>query len=59
MPIGICVKCDKPCPDSFHEFSFKEKCHCKSKEEWIKLYKKNNWCLLIDGEEYDFTKKKK
>lgn len=55
MPVLICVRCGKPAPDSFH--NFKEICGCKTKEEWIALYKRKRWHLRIGGKEYDFTKK--
>lgn len=54
MPIGLCGKCGKPTPDSFHDF--KNYCNCLTKKEWIALYKKNNWKLKIDGEIYNFIK---
>ena len=54
MPIAFCSKCQKPAPDSFHDF--KEICSCKTKQEWINYYKKMKWMLKIDGEVYDFAK---
>lgn len=54
MPIGICAECGKPCPDSFHNFQVI--CNCKTKEEWIAYYKKNNWNLELNGKEYNFLK---
>jgi len=57
MPIGICIKCKKPAPNSFHDF--KEICSCKTKEEWIEDYKKHKCILRIDGKVYDFTKEVK
>ncbi len=54
MPIGICVKCMKPTPDSFHDF--KQICSCKTKQQWISYYKKNNWMLRLDKKVYNFTK---
>lgn len=53
MPVGICNRCMKPCPDSFHDF--KEICNCKTKQEWIDYYKKRKWYLKINGKKYDFT----
>ena len=53
MPIVICHKCFKPCPDSFYDF--KKICTCLTKQEWIKRYKKNKWLLKLDGKTYDYT----
>ena len=40
MPIAICAKCKKPCPDSFHDF--KEICKCV---DWKKQEEKMGWKL--------------
>jgi len=57
MPIAICSKCGGYMPDSFHNWSSNDICKCKTKKEWIELYKKRHWKLKIDGEVYDFTKR--
>lgn len=54
MPIGLCVRCMKPTPDSFHDF--KEICSCISKEQWIRKSKKMKWMIKIDGILYNFYK---
>ena len=57
MAVAICSKCRKYIPDGFHYWTNDKICNCKTKEEWIKYYKKNKWFLKIDGETYDFTKR--
>jgi len=54
MPIGICGKCGKPCPDSVHDF--KEICLCKTKDEWISYAKEMDYMIRIDGKKYSFNK---
>jgi len=56
MPVGICGDCGNPIPDSFHNYTVI--CDCLTKEQWIVHYKRNKWMLKIDGEGYDFTKRK-
>jgi len=57
MPILICSNCNKPVPDSFHDF--KEICSCKTQEEWIDYYRAKKWMLKINGKCYDFKGAKK
>ncbi len=40
MPIGLCVKCSKPVPDSFH--NFEEVCECK---DYRVIAKQKGWKL--------------
>ena len=50
MPIVYCSKCNKPIPDSFH--NFKEECEC---QDWIRHAKKRKFMIRSKGKLYDFT----
>jgi len=52
MPIMICGKCRKPCPDAFHDFP--EICDCI---DWLLMAEKMNWDLKFP-ENYRLLRKK-
>lgn len=49
MPIAICAKCERPAPDSFHDFE--KVCECI---DWKAKAKKEGWTTIKYPKKYKY-----